>query len=52
MNENFAATIDAVLDEFGRDIEVTRDIAAGLIDQWEAHVSEIRSFAKCFACFY
>lgn len=38
VDEHFASTVDPVLDELGRDVEVPADVRRGLINQREAHV--------------
>lgn len=32
-------TADGIIDEFGGDVEVSRDIGAGMISHWKAHVT-------------
>lgn len=38
VDQHFASTVDSVLDELGRDVEIPADVGRWLIDQREAHV--------------
>lgn len=38
VDEDFASTVDSILDELGRDVEVPADVRRWLVNQWEAHV--------------